>query len=153
MAYPPPPYRRLPPRQPPRWQPRAPVPPAARPVLTPTRPLPSVLPQVPGHIAAPGTQAQARDAALALLEAARAELIDLAYDIALAIWTAKGEVSPTEVWAELFQRATTDAVLAYKLETLDRRWMGAVFRPARGWVQLRTERSGSHKRPVPVWTR
>jgi hypothetical protein len=76
-------------------------------VLTPAPPAPSVFPSVPGHIAAPATQAQERDIALDRLEAARGELIELAYDIAYTLWSQNGRVSSTEVWLKLFTMANS----------------------------------------------
>lgn len=98
-------------------------------------------------------ETQARDAALDLLEAYRAVLIATAEEIAENIWRKHGEVSASEVWVHLRERAETDDDLADKLDSADPRWMGAVFREDRGWTRLRWENTGSHKRPVPVWTR
>lgn len=97
-------------------------------------------------------QATARDAALDRLAVTRAARITTATSIALAIWKEKGEVSSTDVWAEIRRQAMEDQGMTWLLvDDADPRWIGAVFR--RGWRRLRWEATGSHKRPVAVWTR
>lgn len=94
-------------------------------------------------------QAQARDAALDLLQRHRSELIRHARAVAINIAWARGEVSSTEVWEELRRRGEVDLWLKYAMAAVDPRWMGVVFR--HGWKRLRWTSTGSHKRPVAVW--
>jgi len=95
----------------------------------------------------------ARDAALDLLQQARGALVAHAYRVAVSICQQRGVVSATDVWSALEAEAKTNTQLAYWLSKADRRWMGVVFRPNRGWVEVQRERTGSHKRSVPIWTR
>lgn len=91
-------------------------------------------------------EAAARDEALDLLEQTRGELIDAARQVALRIAKEQGVVSSTEVFSELETTA-----LKAKMDQVDPRWMGAVFR--KGWERVGFESTGSHRRPVSVWRR
>jgi hypothetical protein len=98
------------------------------------------------------TEAQARDAALDALAAARAELVAWGRTIAIALCVRNGHVTSTEVKAALTRLANFDPRLSELLDTCDPRWMGVVFR-GKDWVQDGWDDSGSHKRRVPIWKR
>lgn len=85
-----------------------------------------------------------RNVALDLLEETRAELIDCARKVALKIVNKNGSVTSTEVLIEMHDLGMTS-----KLDTVDKRFMGAVFR--NGWTRKGYENLGSHGRPVSVW--
>ena len=107
----------------------------------------------PSPLQSAAEKQQGRDAALALLEQARSGLIEHAFTCACLINSQKWSVSATDVWEVLYGQAKLDDNLAHWLKVADPRWMGAVFRESRGWTRVRWEESGSHKRPVAVWTR
>lgn len=93
------------------------------------------------------SEAQKRDEALALLERTRASLIARARAVAEELDAARpGGVTSTQVLALLRNQGHGPM-----LDSVDRRFMGAVFR--RGWEQVGWAPSGSHKRLVPVWRR
>lgn len=91
--------------------------------------------------------AMERDQALDPLTATRRHLIDVATRFAVSIARRRNRVTSTEVLA-LMQR---DPDLAEIMADVDPRFMGAVFRPERGWQLIGYERTGSHARPVSVW--
>jgi hypothetical protein len=62
--------------------------------------------------------------------------------VAREIAKAKGRVTSVEVLAELRQRGYSDL--------RDTRWLGCIFR--RGWRRIGWEPTGSHCRPVAIWT-
>lgn len=94
----------------------------------------------PGH--KQDREAEARDAALGLLEEHRKLLIQRGRAIALKLVLQRGFVTSTMVFDEMRRVGVLD-------ETVVPRWMGAVFR--NGWKQVGTDNSGSHKRAVAVW--
>lgn len=84
-----------------------------------------------------------RDVALALLEDYREDKIEMCYQIARRIAREEGKVSSTDVL--LFVKKND------LLNGSDARLLGPVFRRA-GWKAIGWENSGSHGRPVKVWT-
>lgn len=94
----------------------------------------------------PVTEAQARDASLDALEKWRADAIALARVTATRIDHDLGRVTSTEV--EFAMREQGHGPM---LDSIDPRWMGAVFR--RGWRRIGQEPTGSHKRMVAIWTK
>lgn len=94
------------------------------------------------------SRAVQRDAVLDRLEQTRAELINVAKQVALQIWRRDGEVSSPQVLAEMKRNST----LASKIASVDKRFMGAVFRKGNGWRRLRFDPAGSHAQPISVWT-
>lgn len=91
-------------------------------------------------------EARKRDRALDLLETYRGDLVDAARAVAEEIAGRVGHVTSPEVLAELRERGLGEA-----LDSVDRRFMGAVFR--KGWRRVGLDNSGSHRRPVSVWVR
>jgi hypothetical protein len=91
-------------------------------------------------------EATARDRALDLLEKHRGDLVAVARSVANRIAIRNGTVTSPEVLAEMRAIGLGDA-----LDTVDRRFMGCVFRT--GWKRVGYSPEGSHKRPVAVWQR
>lgn len=91
-------------------------------------------------------EAAARDRALDLIETHRAPLVDAARAVAIEIAETHGRVTSPEVLRELVRRG-------YDTHTPDRRFMGVVFRRGAGWSRIGWEPTGSHCRPVAIWTR
>ncbi len=87
-----------------------------------------------------------RDQALERLERSRAELIEIARTVAITLWAMNGRVTSTEVLAAL-----RDQGYGVWIDSVDKRFMGAVFRPKSGWVRVGWEHTGSHGRPVAIW--
>ena len=96
----------------------------------------------------PKTEAEQRDVALALLEQHRATAIRLGRRAAEFIYAERGRVTSVEVLAHL--RAQGHGPM---IDGLDARWMGAVFRSGSGWRRVGWEPTGSHCRPVAIWSR
>jgi hypothetical protein len=92
----------------------------------------------------PGEQARARDSALDLIEAHRADLVGLSRFVAVELCQRNGSVTGPDVFAELHERGLSE-LLKHK----DPRFMGAVFR--KGWIRIGQTNSGSHRRPVSIW--
>lgn len=89
--------------------------------------------------------AAARDHALELFETHRSDLVLAAKAIAEQIAREKGRVTSPEI-ITILRRSE----LAARIDEVDRRFMGAVFRgPA--WKRIGFESTGSHKRPVSIW--
>jgi hypothetical protein len=92
-------------------------------------------------------ESAARDEALDALEAVRAALVAEAHKIAVQLARQRGRVTSVEVW---------HAMIAYgyeeQLKGYDPRWLGCVFRAGKGWQRAGWEPTGSHKRPVAIWT-
>jgi len=88
----------------------------------------------------------ARDEALEALDAARADLIAEARKIAHQLARQRGRVTSVEVFQAMYSYGYED-----KLRAVDGRFMGCVFRTGE-WVRVKWESTGSHKRPVAVWT-
>lgn len=89
------------------------------------------------------TEEQKKNEALDLLEATRPIVISAAKTIAYEIAIKNGRVTSTEVLEKLRSNG-------HNPDIFDKRFMGAVFR--KGWIRIGYEESGSHKRPVSVWT-
>lgn len=85
-----------------------------------------------------------------------ADLVAAAIPIALRICAEKGRVTSVEVGAEMEADSRYAARMAWvppgKKEP-ERRWLGAVFRRGNGWKRIGFESTGSHARPVAIWTR
>lgn len=90
-----------------------------------------------------------RDEALNTLAKTRAELVAAAKAAAMKIWRRQGEVTSPQVIAEMKR----SRVLASKIDSVDKRFMGVVFRSGNGWRRLRFDPCGSHNQPISVWTR
>lgn len=91
-------------------------------------------------------EAAARDRALDLLEEHRAPMIEMAKMIAEWIAKKKGRVTSTDVICELRARGYGEL-----LDSVDKRFLGAVFRAGKGWKRIGFESTGSHRRPVSIW--
>lgn len=87
-----------------------------------------------------------KDRVLDELEKTRASLITIAETIANRIDQAKGCVTSTDVFQEMIARGY-DAEIAQ----VDKRFMGAVFRPSKGWARVGYAPLGSHARPISIW--
>lgn len=97
----------------------------------------------------PGPQdieSAARDEALDRLEEAREALIAEAKKVARTLALQRGRITSVEVFQALRAFGYDEA-----LDNADPRWMGCVFR-GDGWKRVGWEATGSHKRPVAVWT-
>ena len=88
----------------------------------------------------------ARDVALALFENYRSTLVDAARDIAIDLADQQGKVTSPQVLAVLREHPELGNVV----ESVDRRFMGAVFR-SKCWERIGWIATGSHRRPVSVW--
>ena len=106
--------------------------------------LPKTLKIVKKNVATPEQEAAALDAKLELIHKSRAELIAMATKVAQRLCVKNGEVTSTEVW-NVLKKKNID------VSAHDPRWMGAVFHASK-WRRTRYEATGSHKRPVSVWT-
>ncbi len=87
-----------------------------------------------------------RDEALDLLAKYRTELVEAARAFALHLAHEHGRVTSPQVI-----RAMRDAGWGSRLDQVDARFMGAVFR--KGWERIGYEPGGSHARPVSIWKR
>lgn len=95
------------------------------------------------------SQAEKRDEALRNLEDHRAWLIATARQIAVEIAQAQGTVTSPEV-ARVLQERWPGC-----LSGVDTRFLGAVFRTSQGdcpFTPVGWTNTGSHARPVRVWT-
>lgn len=93
-------------------------------------------------------EAQGRDQALNLIEHHRSDIVGMARAIAADIDSVRKRVTSPEVLAELRRLGYSQA-----LDQYDRRFMGAVFRAGSGWKRIGWEPTGSHCRPVAIWTK
>lgn len=75
----------------------------------------------------------------------REELIAAARIVAEKIYMAKGRVTGPEVLRAL------EKSLADKMQRVDHRFVGVVFK--RGWKRIGYENTGSHCRPVSIWSK
>lgn len=89
-----------------------------------------------------------RDRVLDCLEDVRAELIDAATVAARIICERRGSVTSVQVF-----RYLRECGYGRRLDAVDPRWMGAVFRSGKGWKRVGWDQTGSHGRPVAVWVR
>lgn len=88
-----------------------------------------------------------RDDVLEVLAERRAVLVEQATAIALELAHRDGSTCAPRVLSEMRRRGID-------LETCDRRWMGAVLLPSRGWERTGEHvNEGSKARPVPLWKR
>lgn len=85
-----------------------------------------------------------RDLALERFEHHRAELVQIAHNIARRISTEQGQVTATDVLLEMRAKYPT------QLDQVDPRFLGAVFRRP-GWEPMGYAPTGSHCRPVRIW--
>ncbi len=92
------------------------------------------------------TEMTMRDEALDLLERTRRGLIDWAKAIAIELFITQGRVTSVMVIEKMRERGID-------VDRFDKRWMGCVFRRATGWERVGYEPTGSHCRPVAIWTR
>ncbi len=90
-----------------------------------------------------------RDGVLAQHAEERAEMIEVADQIAAELASRDGSVCMPRILAAMRARGYGD-----KLDVLDPRWTGAVLLPTRGWERTgEIAREGSRARPVPMWRR
>jgi hypothetical protein len=87
-----------------------------------------------------------KERALDELEVTRAALISIAEGIARRLSSEQGKVTSTEVIQEMIAQG-----FGPQLDLVDKRFMGVVFRPDRGWLHLGYAKLGSHRRPISVW--
>lgn len=92
-------------------------------------------------------QADARDAALALLNKTRKALIETGLVTAIQISTETGSVTS----AQMMKRMRRFRETAARMDEVDGRWTGAVF-GRKGWKSIGLDKSGSHRRLSRVWT-
>lgn len=90
-----------------------------------------------------------RDAVLDRLQETRAELIAVAKETALRLAAEHGETCSVDV----LNKMRLDPVLKDKLDEVDPRFMGAVFRAGNGWQRVRMEPKGSHACWISIWRR
>jgi hypothetical protein len=95
----------------------------------------------------------ARDLALDRIEWTRPRLVHRGRALALELCERYGRVTSVMVMEALKNQAAHDPGLAAEIDGADPRWLGAVFRVGYGWVRVGWSRTGSHKRPVPIWGR
>lgn len=123
-------------------------PPAVDPVpqFAPADPAPASVASTIAAIAQPAQDFHqaALNNGLARVAQGKADLILAAKTVAREIATANHTVTSTEVLATLRQRG-------YDVDSVDKRFMGVVFRD--GFVRYGWTPTGSHKRPVTVWKR
>jgi hypothetical protein len=88
-----------------------------------------------------------REHALDQLEKWRSGLVEIGREVAIQIARKRGRVTSVEVFATMRAQGYDDA-----LDACDPRWMGAVFREEDVWQREGWETTGSHKRPVAIWS-
>jgi hypothetical protein len=95
-------------------------------------------------------EAAKRDKVLDALAATRRELVCMARVFATVIVNKAGRVTSPEVMREMRDRGWGP-----KMDLVDPRFMGVVFRRVKGapqvWERLGWENGGSHCRPVAIW--
>lgn len=107
------------------------------------------LPQPQRKVGSPGPdqlEAKARDAALDKLEEYRSGLVEIGREVAIQLAKRRNRITSIEVFATLRAQGYDAA-----LDAADPRWMGVVFREDI-WQREGWERTGSHKRPVAIWS-
>lgn len=93
------------------------------------------------------TPSARRDDVLEALTGRRAVLVEQATEIADELARRDGCTCAPRVLAEMRRRGID-------VEVCDRRWMGAVLLPSRGWARTgQLVGEGSKARPVPLWRR
>ena len=105
-----------------------------------------VAPQRPKRSRVRPKGAAGRDQVIADLHEKRAELIEVGRRIASEIARARGAVTSVDVFEAMRAQGYADKMLS-----VDPRWMGAVFRPRKGWKRVGWKPIGSNARPVAVW--
>jgi hypothetical protein len=90
-------------------------------------------------------ETKGRDAALDVLADKRADLIEIARDVAIRLARRRHRVTSVEVFAALRAQGYDKS-----LDAADPRWMGVVFREPI-WERQGFETTGSHRRPVAIW--
>lgn len=91
------------------------------------------------------TEIEKRDEVLDALAKYRGDAIGLAKKAALVIYEHQGQVTSSDVLGYMRRN------FGKRIEGLDPRFMGAVFRY--GWKRKGYRAQGSHGRPVSVWVR
>lgn len=94
-----------------------------------------------------GAEEAARDQALDQLEKWRSGLVEIGREVAIQIARQRKRVTSVEVFAQMRAQGYDEA-----LDACDPRWMGAVFRETDVWQREGWETTGSHKRPVAIWS-
>jgi hypothetical protein len=97
------------------------------------------------------TKEAERDEVLDTLQRARADLIRFAEAVADSLFIKNGTVTSTEVLDYL--RTEESPEIKHALSSVDPRFLGAVFRKGKGWKRLGYAPTGSHARPVAIWTK
>jgi hypothetical protein len=111
------------------------------------RSIPGLTPQ--RKVGSPGPQqieTKGREDALDKLEEYRSGLVEIGRDVAIALAKRRNRITSVEVFAELRAQGYDAA-----LDAVDPRWMGVVFREDI-WQREGWETTGSHRRPVAVWS-
>lgn len=110
-------------------------------------PLPGLVPRRkrgspgPDHLETMG-----KDSALDNLEASRIGLVEIGRSVAIQLAMNRKRITSVEVFSALRAYGYDDA-----LDAADPRWMGVVFREDI-WQREGWETTGSHKRPVAIWS-
>ena len=102
------------------------------------------------------TEEQKRDEGIDQVSGKYLDLVAAGFPIALQICAEKGRVTSVEVGAAMeadSRYATRMAWVAPGKTEPERRWLGAIFRRGNGWKRIGFESTGSHARPVAIWTR
>lgn len=89
----------------------------------------------------------ARDHAIEQLNKWRSGLVEVGREIAIQLARQRGRITSVEVFAEMRAQGYDKA-----LDAVDPRWMGAVFNEKDVWSREGWEQTGSHKRPVAIWS-
>jgi hypothetical protein len=115
------------------------------PTLKPTElaPAPTTQAPVPTPQAAPALTPSWSLAKLDV-EPSKNQLVLAGRRIAIELANRDGSVTSTKVLAEM-------RVRGYEVDSAEKRFMGAVFR--KGWTRIGYEPTGSHNRPMSIWTR
>jgi hypothetical protein len=102
------------------------------------------------------SEEQKRDEGIDQVSGKYSDLVAAGFPIALQICAEKGRVTSVEVGAAMEtdpRYATRMAWVAPGKTEPERRWLGAIFRKGNGWKRIGFESTGSHARPVAIWTR
>lgn len=89
----------------------------------------------------------ARDRVLDKLEKTYPRMIALAYEVSRELASRDGCVTSVKILDELRKCGYSDLIQSH-----DTRWMGCLFRKGMGWRRIGWENTGSHGRPVAIWT-
>jgi hypothetical protein len=102
------------------------------------------------------TEEEKRDEGIDRVSGKYSDLVAAGFPIALKICAEKGRVTSTEVKEAMEadpRYATRMAWVEPGGKEPERRWLGQVFRRGQGWKRVGWESTGSHARPVAIWTR